>query len=187
MEMGFEDYSGPHWCEALYEARAPGLILYGRALGLSHGESEDVVHEVFAQLLTRDQPPREATNYCVRAFRNRAMNHHRSLWRRLSREFEFQRWFQVSGEANDHEVRAMKCLEKLPPLQREVIVLKIWNQHTFEEIGQLLELSANTVAGRYRYGIEKLRHCLKSEYDEQRHFIGENLGVLDAQEALPET
>ena len=54
----------------------------------------------------------------------------------------------------------MRCLQKLPPDQREVIVLKIWHEHTFEEIGALLELSPNTVAGRYRYGMEKLRACL---------------------------
>jgi hypothetical protein len=34
------------WLEKFYEAKAAGLILYGRALGLSHGEAEDVL--VFA-------------------------------------------------------------------------------------------------------------------------------------------
>ena len=37
------------WCEALYEARAPGLILYGRALGLSATESEDVAVYIAAR------------------------------------------------------------------------------------------------------------------------------------------
>jgi hypothetical protein len=42
-----------HWCERLYEAKATELILYGRALGLSHGEAEDVLHETFAELPAR--------------------------------------------------------------------------------------------------------------------------------------
>ena len=57
----------------------------------------------------------------------------------------------------------MRCLQKLPPEQREVIVLKIWHEHTFEEIGDLLATSPNTVAGRWRYGMEKLRACLRTE------------------------
>ena len=57
----------------------------------------------------------------------------------------------------------MKCLTRLPAAQREVIVLKIWHRYTFEEIGELLNTSPNTVAGRYRYGLEKLNTCLKGK------------------------
>ena len=60
----------------------------------------------------------------------------------------------------------MRCLQNLPTEQREVIVLKFWSRCTFEEIAGLLDLSPNTVAGRYRYGLEKLRTCLKQQdYD----------------------
>ena len=55
----------------------------------------------------------------------------------------------------------MRGLAALPQDQREVIVLKIWHRHTFEEIGELLDISPNTVAGRYRYGLQKLRMLLK--------------------------
>ena len=41
------------WCESLYRAKASELILYGRALGLSHGEAEDVVQETFVALMRR--------------------------------------------------------------------------------------------------------------------------------------
>ena len=43
------------WCEALYEAKAAELILYGRALGLSHGEAEDVLQETFLALMQMPQ------------------------------------------------------------------------------------------------------------------------------------
>ena len=39
------------WCESLYEAKAAELILYGRALGLTHGEAEDVLQETFLALM----------------------------------------------------------------------------------------------------------------------------------------
>ena len=57
----------------------------------------------------------------------------------------------------------MRGLAALPQDQREVIVLKIWHKHTFEEIGGLLDISPNTAAGRYRYGLQKLRMFLKGE------------------------
>ena len=51
----------------------------------------------------------------------------------------------------------MRRLAELPLEQREVIVLKVWHDCTFEEIGGLLEISPNTAAGRYRYGLQKLK------------------------------
>jgi RNA polymerase sigma-70 factor (ECF subfamily) len=151
----------PGWCEVLYEAKASELVLYGRALGLSHGESEDVLQETFVALMQRADAPEQPEHYCVRAFRNRALNHRRSLWRRLTREWESIRWFERSPAETCAERQAMHALAELPPDQREVIVLKIWHEYTFEEIGELLEISPNTAAGRYRYGLQKLRNCLK--------------------------
>jgi RNA polymerase sigma-70 factor (ECF subfamily) len=165
------------WCEALYEARAAGLLLYGRALGLSHGEAEDVLQETFLALMQRETPPEQPEYYCLRSFRNRALNYRRGLWRRITRELESHRWFERATDESPRERAAMRCLASLPPDQREVIVLKIWHQHTFEEIGQLLEVSPNTVAGRYRYGLQKLRACLKEETYEHESF-GETIGIL---------
>ena len=45
------------WCERLYETKAAELLLYGRALGLSHNEAEDVLQETFVALLGRPQAP----------------------------------------------------------------------------------------------------------------------------------
>ncbi len=151
------------WCERLYDEKAGQLLLYGRALGLSHSEAEDVLQETFVALLKLAEPPNAPENYAFRAVRNRALNFKRSLWRRLAREVESTRWFERDAEETSAERSAMRCLEKLPPEQREVIVLKIWSEHTFEKIAELLELSPNTVAGRYRYGMEKLRACLKGK------------------------
>ena len=166
------------WCEPIYEAKAAGLLLYGRALGLSHGEAEDVLQETFLTLMQKDAPPEQPEHYCVRSFRNRALNYKRGLWRRLTRELESRRWFERTSSETSQERAAMRCLAQLPADQREVIVLKIWHEYTFDEIGQLLDLSPNTAAGRYRYGLEKLRVCLKGENYEQHESLGETIGIL---------
>jgi RNA polymerase sigma-70 factor (ECF subfamily) len=172
--------SEANWCEDLYEAKAAELILYGRALGLSQSEAEDVVQETFVALLQRGQPPTKPDHYCVRSFRNRALNYRRGLWRRLARELESHRWFERSPGETPRERAAMRCLAELRVEQREVIVLKIWHEYTFEEIGELLDTSPNTVAGRYRYGLQKLRACLKGETYERIETLGDAVSFLDA-------
>jgi RNA polymerase sigma-70 factor (ECF subfamily) len=168
-----------HWCEVVYDAKAAGLILYGRSLGLSHSEAEDVLQETFTALLKRAEAPEKPEHYCLRSYRNHALNHRRSLWRRLTRELESKEWFESRAEEDPAERAAMRCLATLQPEQREVIVLKIWHQYTFEEIGDLLGLSPNTVAGRFRYGIQKLRTCLKGNHYERLETMGESVALLE--------
>jgi len=174
------------WCQDLYESHAPQILLYGRALGLSHSEAEDVLQDCFMTLMQREVAPNEPLHYCLRAFRNRALNYRRSLWRRLTRELESRRWFEREAVESPQERAAMKCLETQPADQREVIVLKIWHQYTFEEIGGLLEISPNTAAGRFRYGVKKLRASLNGNDYEALESIGEESAFLDASSAVPE-
>lgn len=166
------------WCERLYSEKAAHLLLYGRALGLSHSEAEDVLQETFIALLKLAEKPKTAENYAFRAVRNRALNYKRGLWRRLAREVESMRWFERDPDETAAERAAMRCLRDLPREQREVIVLKIWSRYTFDEIAGLLELSPNTVAGRYRYGLEKLRASLKGKDYEQ--FESARIGEVEA-------
>jgi RNA polymerase sigma-70 factor, ECF subfamily len=154
--------------EQFYKNKAPELILYGRALGLDHGEAEDVLHETFMALMRLDELPQQPEHYCLRSFRNRALNHKRSLWRRLKREIEnpffggSDHWFEASPDDDEQRLQsaAVQRLSEIPMEQREVIVLKIWHGCTFDEIGGLLGIPPNTAAGRYRYGLQKIRNQL---------------------------
>jgi len=51
----------------------------------------------------------------------------------------------------------------LPHDQREVLVLKIWNELTFSEIGDALGISQNTAASRYRYALAHLKKSLQPQ------------------------
>jgi RNA polymerase sigma-70 factor, ECF subfamily len=182
-----EPMNDDRWCEQLYEAKAALLLLYGRALGLSHNEAEDVLHETFVALLRAPRPPNQPEHYCLRSFRNRALNYRRTVWRRLTRELESKRWFERSPAREPAEQAALRALAALPRDQREVIVLKIWHRHTFQEIALLLELSPNTVAGRYRYGLAKLKSCLKGIDHEHLEPLGTEVGTLDPATPVCET
>ncbi len=67
--------------------------------------------------------------------------------------------------ASEHEVverdpELEVALARLPEDQREVLALKTEGELTFEEIGLVLGIPANTAASRYRYALEKLRAAL---------------------------
>jgi RNA polymerase sigma-70 factor (ECF subfamily) len=171
------------WRQRLYDEKAAELLLYGRALGLGESEAEDVLQETFVALLKMKEPPDNPVHYGVRAFRNRALNFKRGLWRRVSRELESARWFEQTGGATDLEEDAQRALAKLPPEQREVIVLKIWHEMTYDEIAGVLDVSPNTAAGRFRYGMQKLKGILKGP-DYERLDRG-NDESLEAAPALP--
>jgi RNA polymerase sigma-70 factor, ECF subfamily len=59
-----------------------------------------------------------------------------------------------------------QALQQLPDEQREVVVLKLWQERTFEEISRICDIPPNTAASRYRYGIDKLRHLLRPIHEE---------------------
>jgi RNA polymerase sigma-70 factor (ECF subfamily) len=85
----------------------------------------------------------------------------------------------------------MECLASLPTEQREVIVLKIWHDLTFERIGELVGVSPNTVAGRYRYGLRRIRTCLEGMTYERLESarlesLGEPASFLEAAPTVPE-
>src|SRR2546422_4165046 len=71
------------------------------------------------------------------------------------------RWFERSPGETPQERAAMRCLAELPVEQREVIVLKIWHEYTFEEIGELDRKSTrlNSSHGYISYAV----FCLKKK------------------------
>jgi len=110
------------WCQPLYESKAAGLILYGRALGLSHGEAEDVLQETFLALLQLDGRPEEPEHYALRTFRNRCAELPApTCAARGTRELESRRWFEREPEETETERRAMNALAASPASKREVM------------------------------------------------------------------
>ncbi len=56
-----------------------------------------------------------------------------------------------------------EALAQLPAQQREAIILHLQGGMKFREIAEMQEVSINTVQGRYRYGLDKLRSILDGE------------------------
>ena len=68
----------------------------------------------------------------------------------------------LPGETTDLDERLLleRALGDLPAEQREVVVLKIFEGWTFQEIAALTDEPLNTMASRYRYALAKLDTAL---------------------------
>jgi RNA polymerase sigma-70 factor, ECF subfamily len=76
--------------------------------------------------------------------------------------------FAVTADPDAVAFRAelYAALGELPPDQRAVVHLKLWEGLTFEQIASALDIPLNTAASRYRYGLDKLRGRLRPLYEE---------------------
>jgi RNA polymerase sigma-70 factor (ECF subfamily) len=63
--------------------------------------------------------------------------------------------------ADEAQFALASAVDRLPHDQREVLVMKIWNELTFAEIATALEISQNTAASRYRYALAALKKTLQ--------------------------
>jgi len=139
--------------------------LYRFALGLTgrSADAEDAVAEVFLALTRRPaslSAVERPAAYLAASVRNAVG---RQIARReKDRSATEQLLTQKTETAADDErsERLRDALVRLPDAQREVVAMKIYAQLTFAEIADVLKLSANTAASRYRYALEKLRDIL---------------------------
>lgn len=142
---------------ALYEAHGPALLAYASALLRDPSAAEDVVHQVFLKLLrARIAFDGSGAPYLFRAVRNTALNHIRGQSRDVPLD-EATVWLESPTGTRETGLALQSALARLPAEQREVIVLRIWGQLTFEEAAGVLGIPANTAASRYRYGLVKLK------------------------------
>jgi len=72
----------------------------------------------------------------------------------------------VDSDEQIFREKLTEALGELPPDQRAVVHLKLWENLAFEAIAETLEIPLNTAASRYRYGLDKLRERLRPLYDE---------------------
>ncbi|MDB6005262.1 MAG: polymerase, sigma-24 subunit, subfamily [Prosthecobacter sp.] len=141
---------------------------YRFAWSVTRDESlaQEVVQELFLKLARDAEAVSHAQSERAVIFtltRNLALD---ALRRRSTRVDALQRfadesptWFLPATNAEAEETRAQitAALAALPEEQRSVIHLHVWEELSFREIGELLGLPTQTVASRYRYGLEKLR------------------------------
>lgn len=171
MNSGCTDATFGHseWDRWLAE-HGPKFLLFARQQTRFEVDAQDLVQEAVVECWRRQAigaPP--AAGLVFATIRRRAVDLGRSEHRRAGREAAAVReapgdWFDGSLEEQERNQLIQKAMNGLPDIYREVLTLKVWGELTFAEIAETLEISANTAASRYRYGLAELRKSTKQVF-----------------------
>jgi RNA polymerase sigma-70 factor (ECF subfamily) len=144
-----------------YAEAGPRLYRYAVMLLADRTDAEDVLHQVFATVITHCRvDPAQPEAYLRTAVRNAAYSLLRQ--RRTARAAAAQILEPVVPGSSPAEQAALEdALRRLPPEQREVVHLHVYEGMTFHEVARATGESINTVAGRYRYALARLRGMLE--------------------------
>jgi RNA polymerase sigma-70 factor (ECF subfamily) len=159
----------------LYEDHAQALFAFLLNFTRNETDTKDLLQEVFCKLARQPRlldDARDERAFLIRLAHNLAID---LMRRRGARERTHEKLAAESvaifASAADPDEAAFRvtlseALGELPAEQRAVVHLKLWEGLTFESIAEALDLSPNTAASRYRYGIDKLRDRLRPLYEE---------------------
>jgi len=154
----------------IYERHKVSLVTLATALLADKAEAEDVVHDVFVGFLRSEGKFRltgSLKSFLATCVANRARNRNRVSRRQVEHDGDWPELVGPDGDRPDwaavfgEELQQVgEALAVLPYEQREVVLLHLKGELKFREIAQIQDVSINTVQGRYRYGLEKLRTLL---------------------------
>lgn len=153
--------------ELIWDRYAAGLFAFLAGTLCSKHDAEDVLQAVFVRIVRKRRHLAKAR--CLDAYvcgiaRNEAVSFLRRRRRKPVATLEDDAWLTApdSGKPGAELIEELQAaLTRLPQAQREVVVLKVYQDKTFREIAKLLDVSLNTAASRYRYAMERLRTLLK--------------------------
>lgn len=151
--------------QSWFDAYGRKLLLFARQWATSSAGAEDIVQEAFVRFWRSPHRSDAAAHLHLFSMVRRAgLDHVRAATRRTARETAVAAdepevaWFAPAADERDAAIQA--ALQQLPQEQREVVVLKIWGELTFEQIARTLDIPPNTAASRYRYALEALRRTI---------------------------
>lgn len=165
---------------AWLEEHAPKLFLFSRNQTRTHEDAQDVLQDAVVKLIEKIKNGEFVGGqeswqpYLYTTIRRLSIDLSRKEDRRKRREDNvsidaeddqlstFHPWFDAKGGDDETRNQLEDAIKTLPVKFSEVIIMKIWSEKTFAEIGEALEISPNTAASRYRYGLEALKRELGS-------------------------
>ena len=101
--------------------------------------------------------------YAYTTLRHRLNRLHRESERRRKQESAWgnEMCLLHSDNATAEECRRVEeALRLLPPEEAEIVVLHLWEDMTFQDIAELMNLNRGTVAARYRKALTGIRELL---------------------------
>jgi RNA polymerase sigma-70 factor (ECF subfamily) len=150
--------------EGLAERLAPALLGYFARRVLEPADAADLVGETFLVLWRRaaevPKDPDLARMWAFGVARRVLSTYHRSGTRRSALAARLRAELEVTGEethADPQVIILREALDRLDPLDRELVRLVHWDGFTLIEAAQLLGKRPGTVRSRYHRARQRLR------------------------------
>lgn len=157
----------------IYEQHKHDLVTLATALLVDKSEAEDVVHDVFVGFIQsggRFRLTGSLKGFLCTCVANRARNRNKPKRKHTSDAAVPAEPPVPDNERPDlaamlgEELRQVGgALAELPYEQREAVVLRLRSGMRFRAIARVQGVSINTVQGRYRYGLDKLKTLLDGQ------------------------
>jgi len=150
----------------LFDLTAPRLLRYAQTLTRSRDDAEDAVQAAIVRVARNPKSlavVQMPWAYLLKIVRNETLR----LMARRRPSVELADGHAICPPSElpifflEQQAEVQAALKRLPAEQAEVVVLKIWEELTFQEIAAVTGESPNTVASRYRYALTKLECSLK--------------------------
>ncbi len=158
----------------IYEKYLDPMLTLAMGLLNNASEAQDIVHDVFlsfAQSAPKFGLRGSLSGYLATSVVNRVRDHKRRLRRHASsRDAELSIPSHPAEPDqmvifDEEAARLNEAVAQLPEDQREVLILRLTADMKFRDIAKLQQASTNTVQGRYRYGLSRLRTLLNGEVE----------------------
>ena len=155
---------------SIYEKYKDDLVTLATALLIDVASAEDVVHDVFVGFIASSRKFRltgSLKGYLAICVANNARNRNKAG--RIHQNMDAAAVMTEINQPYDaamfgEELRRLSlALGQLPYEQREVLLLHSYSGMKFKTIARQQNVSINTVQGRYRYALDKLRSMLNGE------------------------
>lgn len=150
------------------DEHASKLLLYARQWVRSDASAEDVFQDAFVKFWQNREGVRDPVPYLYRCVRTTAMNWRRSRERRSRHEKRGRIRDQhdrpdAAVDQSDRHARIHQAVSELPADQREVVVMKIWGEMTFEQIGSVMSVPRSSAHATYQTAMNALQGRLGEE------------------------
>ena len=159
----------------IYEKYKDDLMTLATALLYDNNSAEDVVHDVFVAFINscgKLQLTGSLKGYLTTCVVNNVRNRNKAGQRQRTVALEETAAIASTSSRADQTLMCGEELNKLawalsriPYEQREVLLLRTFSGMKFKKIAESQGESINTIQGRLRYGLKKLRSLLDSEVE----------------------
>ena len=155
-EMLYSRHRGPLFRFMLHQVR-------------EHGTAEELYQDVWQRVISareRYQPEAKFSTWLFQIAHNRLTDHWRARQHRPASPLDAVERAEREADAQTPERqlsafeerrRLQLALQELPADQREVVLLRLEQELSLEQIGQITGVGRETVKSRLRYALDKLR------------------------------